>query len=178
MLRLLGGPPRCGKTTFTARAAGARGFGWLSTDVVRGVVNLHVPLLQSGNLGRPHGPEADLFFPAFEQLVGTCFALVEEYVIEGVGFFPRHVDRLGAHIDRRVVFVGQSTVDLDLVIAHAGRHAWHTELDDERLRRLPRWIEEWSAELERECIELGYPYIDLAVGDFAAQYDEVERLLF
>ena len=104
--------------------------------------------------------------------------MAEEYVVEGVGFHPRHVERLGDGVARRTVFVGQSKVDLDLVIEHAGRNAWHTELDDDRLQPPPRWIEEWSAELEQECVELGYPYVDLAVGGFAARYDEVERLLF
>ena len=178
MLRLLGGPPRCGKTTLTARAAGTRGIGWLSTDTIRGVVNLHARLYDPEDVLRPHGPEADRFFPSFERVAESCAYLVEDYVVEGVGFYPRHVERLAPHVARRAVFVGQSRVELADVLAHAGRNAWHTELDEETLRQLPAWIEAWSAELARECDELGYPFIDLSAGAFAARLAEVERLLF
>lgn len=117
MLHLLGGPARCGKTTLASRAAGARGLGWLSTDVVRGVVNLHMPLMRSEGFDVSHLAEADRFFPSFERLIESSASLAEVYVIEGVGLYPRHVERLGAHIERRAVFVGQSRVDLDALVS-------------------------------------------------------------
>src|SRR4051794_28689116 len=51
MLHLLGGPPRCGKTTFAERVAGRRGIGWLSTDTLRDVVNLHMALYEPRGVG-------------------------------------------------------------------------------------------------------------------------------
>jgi hypothetical protein len=178
VLHLLGGPPRCGKSTFATRAAGRRGLGWLSTDVIRSVVNLHAPLYDDDGLLRPHGPEADRFFASFERAVESCAYVAEHYLLEGVGFYPRHVERLAPHVERRVVFVGQSKVELADVLAHEGRNLWHRGLDDETLAQLPAWIETWSAELEAECSTFGYPYVDLAAGSFADRYDEVERLLF
>lgn len=137
-----------------------------------------MPLFEPEAFLVSHDAEADRFFSSFEKVASSCAYLVESYVIEGVGFYPRHVERLADRIDRRAVFVGQSKVDLDAVSAHAGRNAWHLEVSEADRQLLPPWIEGWSRELEAECAELGYPYVDLAAGDFAAGLDEVERLLF
>ena len=84
---LLGGPPRCGKTRLAGRVAAERGIGWLSTDTIRDVVNMLMPALyESGGPGRDPGPEADLLFPFFERAVESCSYLVDDYLIEGVGF--------------------------------------------------------------------------------------------
>lgn len=177
MLYLLGGAARCGKTTLASRAAGSRGFGWLSTDTARDVVDMLMPLYEAGGIGRSHGDEADAFFPFFERTVESCAYLAEHYVIEGVGFLPRHVARLSDHLDLRVVFVGQSHVEVADILEHEGRNLWHRNLDDETLARVPRWIEEWSAEIEAECATFGSPYVDLT-SDFAAGHARAERLLF
>lgn len=177
MLFLLGGAARCGKTTLATRAAGARGFGWLSTDTVRDVVNMLMPLYPSDGIGRSHGDEADAFFPFFERTVESCAYIAEHYLVEGVGFYPRHIARLSAHLDLRVVFVGQSRVDLASVLEHEGRNVWHRHLNEATLARVPRWIEEWSGEIEAECATYGYPYVELSP-DFAAGQVQAERLLF
>ena len=153
-------------------------MGWLSTDTIRGVVNLHFPLYDPDAIFEPHGPEADRFFPAFSSVASSCHDIADDYLVEGVGFYPRHVDQLSGHIERRVVFVGQSKVDLSDILEHEGRNLWHRGLDEDALARLPGWIESWSRELEAECAALGYPYVDLAAGDFAVQYGEVAARLF
>ena len=153
-------------------------MGWLSTDTIRGVVNLHAELYDPDDLFRPHGPEADRFFPSFSQVVDSCAYVVEHYLIEGVGFYPRHVDSLAEGVARRAVFVGQSKVELADILEHEGRNVWHRGLDEDALARLPAWIEAWSAELEAECRALGYPYVDLAAGDFTERYGDVAERLF
>jgi hypothetical protein len=178
MLLLLGGPPRCGKTTLAERAAGGRGIGWLSTDTVRDVVNLHMPLFEPLGIGTPHGPEADRFYPSFRKTAESCRWLAETYLIEGVGFYPGHVAALREDgVDCHAVFVGKRTVDLERVLRHAGRNAWHVGLAEDDVARIPSWIESWSAEIEAECAVLGFDYIDVS-GDFVAAMAEVERALF
>jgi hypothetical protein len=174
---LLGGPPRCGKTLLAGRVAAERGIGWLSTDTIRDVVNMLMPALyESGGPGRDPGPEADLLFPFFERAVESCSYLVDDYLIEGVGFMPRHVRALAGGLDVRAVFVGMTRVDLDVLLAHEGRNRWHRELDPATLAIVPEWIESWSRLVESECSRARLPYVELGV-DFAAGTAEARRLL-
>ncbi len=174
---LLGGPPRCGKTLVAQRIASRRGIGWLSTDTIRDVVNLLMPALyESGGPGVGPDAEADLFWPSFEQVVESCSYLADEYLVEGVGFMPRHVATLAARVDLRPVFVGMTHVDLDTLLATEGRNRWHRELDEARLAALPAWIESWSRQIQRECADVGLPYVDLAP-DFARGLERATALL-
>lgn len=176
MLLLLGGAARCGKTTLATRIARHAGVGWLSTDTVRDVVDMLMPLYAAGGIGRSHLAEADLFFPYFERTVASCACLAERYLIEGVGFYPRHVQRLDPSLDLRAVFVGQSSVSVDAILENESRNDWHRHLDRDLLQQLPGWIESWSAEIADECNELGYAYVDLSEG-FAGGQARAEQVL-
>jgi hypothetical protein len=177
VLLLLGGPPRCGKTLLAQHVASTRGIGWLSTDTIRDVVNMLMPALyESGGPGRSPDPEADLFFPYFERVVESCNYLVDEYLIEGVGFMPRHVAALDDRVEVRPVFVGMKHVQLDSLLATEGRNRWHRELDEPTLATVPTWIESWSKEIERERAQLKVPYVELG-DDFIRGIDAARRLL-
>ena len=174
---LLGGPPRCGKTTLAQQLARARGIGWLSTDTIRDVVAMQLPALyDTVGPGDPHDPEADLFFPYFRTVVESCGYLVDDYLIEGVGFMPRHVLAIPGDIAVRAVFVGMQRVELDTMLATEGRNQWHRRLDDATLAIVPTWIESWSRQLETECARLGIPYVELS-DDFEAGIARAGRLL-
>ena len=177
MLLLLGGPPRCGKTLLAQQVASTRRIGWLSTDTIRDVVNMLMPeLYESGGPGRSPDPEADLFFPYFERVVESCAYLVDDYLIEGVGFMPRHVAELDADIEVSPVFVGMTKVQLDTLLATEGRNRWHRHLDEAARALLPSWIESWSRKIEDECAWLDLPYVELS-GDFMVGLDAARRLL-
>jgi hypothetical protein len=147
VLLLLGGPPRCGKTLLAQKVASQRGIGWLSTDTVRDVVAMLMPALYESGGRDSHDREADLFFPYFERVVESCSYLADEYLIDGVGFLPRHVAALSTHIEVRPVFVGMNRVDLDILLATEGRNQWHRTLDDATLAVVPMWIESWSRQI-------------------------------
>lgn len=177
VLLLLGGPPRCGKALLAQKVASQRGIGWLSTDTARDVVAMLMPALyKSGGPGDSHDPEADLFFPYFERVVESCSYLVDEHLIEGVGFLPRHVAALSTHIEVRPVFVGMNCVDLDLLLATEGRNRWHRTLDEATLAVVPMWIESWSRQIESECVQFDVPYVELS-GDFDAGIGRARHLL-
>ncbi len=177
MLYLIGGAPRCGKTLLAQRVASALGAGWCSTDTVRDVVAMLRPdFASAGGVGVPPGSEADLFFPYFERTAESCSYLAEDYVVEGVGFLPCHLDALAAWVERRVVFVGMVEPRLDAILAHEGRNRWHRHLPPETLADLPAWIADWSSALRDECAAAGMPYVDLSA-DFRAGHRRAEELL-
>jgi hypothetical protein len=177
VLMLLGGPPRCGKTMLAQRIALERRIGWLSLDTVRDVVDMLLPALyESGGPGVPPDAEASLFFPYFQRVVESCAYLADEYLIEGVGFMPRHVASVRTDTDVRAVFVGMSEVRLDELLALEGRNRWHRHLDQATLATLPAWIEEWSSQLALECDRYGILFVDLA-HDFGAGQRLAHRLL-
>jgi hypothetical protein len=177
VLMLLGGPPRCGKTLLAQKVASQRGIGWLSTDTIRDVVAMLMPALyECAGPGDPHDPEADLFFPYFERVVESCSYLVDEYLIEGVGFMPRHVAALSASVEVRPVFVGMTHVQLDTLLATGGRNQWHRKLDEATLAIVPSWIESWSRQIEAGCDQFNFPYVELG-GDFVAGIERAQHLL-
>ena len=177
MLSLIGGAPRCGKTLLAQRVASALGAGWCSTDTVRDVVAMVRPdFADVGGVGLPPGAEADLFFPYFERMAESCAYLADDYVVEGVGFLPRHVAALADWVDRRAVFVGMVEPRLDAILAHEGRNRWHRHLPPETLALLPAWIADWSRALRDECGEAGVPYVDLS-DDFDTGQRRAEDLL-
>ncbi len=177
MLYLIGGAPRCGKTLLAQRVASALGAGWCSTDTVRDVVAMLSPdFASAGGAGVPPESEADLFFPYFERTAESCSYLAEDYVVEGVGFLPRHVEALAPWVERRVVFVGMVKPRLDAILAHEGRNRWHRQLSPETLADLPAWIADWSHTLREECAVASVPYVDLS-SDFDAGQRDAERLL-
>ena len=177
VLMILGGPPRCGKTLLAQQVASERGIGWLSTDTIRDVVSMMLPALyEVGGPGDPHDPEADLFFPYFEKVVESCSYLVHEYLIEGVGFMPRHVAELASRFELRPVFVGMLHVELESLLEHEGRNQWHRHLDPDTLAIVPTWIESWSRQIEVECARFDLPYVELS-DDFPAGTARARSLL-
>ncbi len=177
VLYLIGGAPRCGKTLLAQQVASDLGAGWCSTDTVRDVVAMLRPDVGvAGGVGVPPGPEADRFFPYLERMAESCAYLAEDYVVEGVGFLPRHVAALASWVERRVVFVGMVEPRLDAILAHEGRNRWHRHLPPETLADLPAWIADWSRTLRDECANNDMPYVDLSA-DFDAGKHDAERAL-
>ena len=160
---LVGGPPRVGKTTVAGLIGRALGCGWTSLDVIRGIVGRLVPAI-----GAAAGPgisptrEAELFFPHFEHAAGSVFYLHGTHVLEGVGFMPKDVPRLGSWISRTAIFLGARTFDVELGRQHAGRNRWIDNITDAERAIVPAWIESWSREVEGQCADVGIPYIDVS----------------
>ena len=171
-LILIGGPPRVGKSTI-ARAVGLElECGWMSLDVIRGVVGALVAGYNDNvGPGIPPSREAELFFPHFEHVAGGAFYLHGTHVLEGVGFMPEHVTRLGTWINRTAIFLGARCFDLDAALRTPGRNRWIEKLDEAERDLVPAWIQDWSRQAHDQCVQFGIPYLDTA-GDF----EEVARV--
>jgi hypothetical protein len=162
---LIGGASRVGKTTVAARVGRTLGCGWTSLDVIRGIVaSLVSELAEACGPGIPPDREAELFFPHFEHAAGGVFYLHGTHVLEGVGFMPKDVPRLGAWINRTAVFLGARSFDLELGQATAGRNGWLNDLSEAERSIVTSWIESWSREVESQCHAVGLPYFDISDG--------------
>ena len=162
---LIGGPPRVGKTTAAALVGRALGCGWTSLDVIRGLVGRLVPEMAAAvGVGIPPAREAELFFPHFEHAAGGVFYLHGTHVLEGVGFMPRDVPRLGSWIGRSAIFLGARRFDLDVARQHAGRNRWIDDVSDDERALVQPWIESWSRDVEAQCADVGIPYVDIGAG--------------
>lgn len=168
MMRLLGGPPRSGKTLIAQRMARTYGIGWLSTDTVKFLLRDHWPEGATPKFGEPPDAWCDAIYPAIRDAVDSQNYMAEEYLIEGGDFLPRHAALLREEFpDLRVCFVGLST-DLDTINTYAGRTPWHLEtLTPSEQDRLPSWIREFSESVKLGCSQFGFPFVDLT-GDYEA----------
>lgn len=166
MLYILGGAPRTGKTKMAETLGRERGLGWLPMDIVRSVVRSVSPELASVDVSVGSDPrvEAEAMRPTFELVARMSARLADDYLIEGVGFMPAHVGELPDWIETRACFVGLSSVTLNQIDDHAGGNDWHRGLSAEDALRLPQWIVDWSAIVERECRKHDIPFVDLAIG--------------
>lgn len=175
---LIGGPPRVGKTTAAGLIGRALGCGWTSLDVIRGVVGSLVPEMANAvGPGIPPDREAELFFPHFERAAGGVFYLHGTHVLEGVGFMPKDVPRLGSWIGRSAMFLGARTFDLEVGRRHAGRNRWIDDLSEDESATVPDWIESWSRDVEAQCGDAGIPYIDISADFDGAMRRAVEIAL-
>lgn len=155
-----------------------RGMGWLSMDIVRSVARSVSPELARVDVGVGSDPrvEAEAMRSTFELVTRMSSRLADSYLLEGVGFMPNAVAGLPNSIDRRACFVGMSSVTLEDIDTHAGLNDWHRGLPEDDAARLSEWIVDWSQLIERDCQELGMPYVDLA-GDWSAGAARVAAIL-
>ena len=180
MIYLLGGAPRCGKSILARTINREDGLAVVSTDLLRGVLAPLLPALKAAMDSRDFKREADIFFPHLRQAALVLNLQLPNAVIEGVGFFPRHVAALREHLPTGVqaCFLGRSSATDDALFGHATDHRLYERLSDEGRGRLAELILAWSAAIERECAEAALPYIDLALAGFNAGLAQAHERLF
>lgn len=178
MLFLLGGPPRCGKTTMAQHVCRSHGIPWMSTDTMRDVVAMLVPGFDDARaVGADPLREAELFAPYFERLCRSCAYLAEDYLIEGTGFTPSQVATLATELELRCVFVGRTSAPLAELLDREGRNQWPRHLGERERALLPSWVEEHSRVLRDGAATAGMPFVDVS-GDFdRACVEAVQRLM-
>jgi hypothetical protein len=180
VLYLLGGAPRCGKSLLARKIHRERGLAVVSTDLLRGVLAPLLPALKAAMDAGEYAREADLFFPHLRQTALVLDLQLPEALIEGVGFLPRHVVALRdtLPIGVRACFLGRSSATAKALFGHATDHRIYERLSDEERNRLAERIVAWSAAIERECITLALPFVDLTQAGFEAGLREADERLF
>ena len=181
MIYLLGGAPRTGKSLFAANANRDRGVSLISTDLLRCVLMKADDGLREAMEAHDRQAEADAFHPHLRQAVACARIQLSDALIEGIGFFPRHVDLLRRELeieDLHACFVGRSAATPEELFGHATDHRVYDALDRERQEAFAAKVVEWSALYARECEETGLAYVDFAKAGFSDSLRAVEAALF
>jgi 2-phosphoglycerate kinase len=103
MLYLIGGAPRCGKTTFSKMLARSKNIPWISTDLIAGVVKEYSARPLTHGNSCVDSPEsllqgelenAAVLWPGVRHFILSLLKWRHDYVVEGVHLLPEYVHEL------------------------------------------------------------------------------------
>ncbi len=191
MIYLIGGAPRCGKTTTAKALSKELGVPWISTDTLESVVAQYVPdsesdaLFPKTKMRRATNRDNDLMYSTFspaeiadayhvqgKSLWPAIIAFAQQeslydhhYIFEGHHIHPELVSKLVGCANIRALFVGQS--DLPTTIAditeNKSPNDWirHESTSAETISKIAEMITLFSATLESEAAAQSATYISM-----------------
>lgn len=180
MIHLLGGAPRCGKSLLARMLNRERELAVVSTDLLRCVLMKADPGLAAAMEANDRRREADAFYPHLRQAVACADLQLGDALVEGIGFFPRHVDLLRRElgVEVRCCFLGRTVATAEDLFGHETAHRAYTDLDASQQEAFADLVVAWSAVYERECREHDLPFVDVSSGPFEEALRRAERALF
>lgn len=179
MIYLIGGAPRAGKSILGQRVAASLRTSWISTDVLLEV--LRVKPDKNMKTTWDGSPEAicsnnEWFFPYLERFIWGVNSLAENYLIEGVDFFPEQAAKLSSQYPIRAIFLGCTQMTLESFDRFPGRSQGYHHVPEELKRQIVHDVPLWSELVRMEAEQLRYPYIDMGK-DFDQGLQEAHSLL-
>ena len=179
MIYFIGGAPRAGKSLLSQRLCTTLKVGWVSTDLLMEL--LRVANAAGRKMKWDAAPEAirahaEWFLPYLERFVWAVNSLADHYVIEGVDFLPAQVAQLSTQYPIRAVFLGCSSMTLEVFDQFPGRSRGYIGLPESFRRQIVQDVPRWSAFIRQEAERFGYAYVDM-VGDFTQCLAETEIVL-
>jgi len=150
MIYLIGGPPRCGKTTLASIILERKGVSCISTDVIRNLLDFSPTKLGFLQLEEDKRPEA--FFPYFLQFLKILQNRYPHYVVEGDIFTPEQIASLQEKITLKCCFLGMSEVTVEDLKKTHPRLDWIGKLPPDEKVKLTKSITEgnWVNRLSPE----------------------------
>jgi len=178
MLYLLGGAPRSGKSILARRINRETGLPTVSTDLLRGVLMQVDQELREAMAAHDPIREGSAFFSHLAQTLLVAEIQLDDCLVEGVGFLPRHVPHLEGIVkgDLRACFVGRSTATAEEVFGHETEHRIYEGWSEEQKRQLTDGVVRWTELICQDCAEHDVPFVDLA-GDFEARLNQAQATL-
>jgi hypothetical protein len=179
MLYLIGGAPRAGKSILCQQFAAKRGLGWVSTDMLADLLRFHqVPGVSTSWDASPEAirRNAEWFYPSLERFAFGAQSTAESYVIEGVGFLPDQVVRLGQRFALKAVFLGCTQMNLERFDRFPGRSRGYAGLPEEMRRQFAEDVPSWSEFIRQEAERWSRAYVDMSM-DFEERLLEAEKFL-
>jgi len=191
MIYLIGGAPRCGKTTIAKELSKKFEIPWISTDTLESVVMKYVDenkfddhfpknvmrrLTNNSNdeMYAKHMPEqiVDAYFKQGKSLAEGIEAFItseasynHSYILEGHHIHPELVSRLEKKFPLKSVFVGREDTakTLEDIIKNPQENDWVVTKtkDNETYPLIAKMITTFSFEIKKEAEKTGYPYFSM-----------------
>ena len=180
MSYLLAGAPRCGKSTLRHDLSRRRNLPSVSTDLLRGVLMMVVPELREAMHANDPEREAEVFYPHLRQTVACSRIQLPHQLIEGVGFFPRHVAKLRLELSDAAVrccFLGHTSPRPEDLSGGETNHRIYDTLDHAARTQLAENVAAWSCDIRQDSAAYGLPFVDLAEHPFPEALQRAERHL-
>lgn len=180
MIYLIGGPPRCGKSLLARMLNRERALPVVSTDLLRCVLMKADAELAEAMEAKDTKREAEAFHPYLRQTIACAGVQLEDALLEGIGFLPRHVDRIRCElgIEVRCCFLGRTAATAEDLFGHETEHRVYASLDPAQQAAFADWVVAWSGFYEKECREHDLPFVDVAADAFDASLLSAKEVLF
>lgn len=176
MIYLVGGPPRCGKSTLAQWLCDRRAVPWISTDPVVQVLGAFDARLRDVGDEERFAQFARRLWPHLRTFILHASTCMEDLTVEGDSFLPEQCAALAAELPVVPCFLGRSRTSVAELETRAGHNDWLSDAPPEIRNRMPEWITRRSRLIAGQCADLGLPYVDLA-GDWHDGMARAQNLL-
>lgn len=166
MLYLIGGAPRVGKSTLAKVILQRNKIAYVDADWV-----IHMLMFTAPQLGvkvfsdfnkSEFRKKAVNFYPYLFQFIKYNQSVVENYVIEGDSFLPKHVSKLQKDFQVKSCFLGTSKLNPEILLNNPSKNNWIKKLTPQQLKDLCEWIIDMSYFLKKECFTYKITYFDVS----------------
>ncbi|MEK7202662.1 MAG: hypothetical protein AAB669_04015 [Patescibacteria group bacterium] len=205
MIYLIGGPPKCGKTTLAKRLADKYRIPWISTDTLENIVWAYTPEEKrpalfphsswrgDGNdefysdhsaeeIVRNYITQGQATYDAISMMAETYLTDEDDFIVEGYQVTPAIVDRIFkkfGHDHVKTVFLVRQDEQKFVQVIHKSTtpNDWviRKTKDEATYGKIAAMVTEYSRYFEKEAKEYGFR-VFCVDGDFYKQFGEVEKL--
>ena len=201
MIYLIGGPPKCGKTTLSKNLSKKLGIPWVSTDALQNTVKPYVPEEEwpekfpsssrfyesNDEKYDTHPPEkiisayrtqARTLGPGIDEFVFSEIRDGNEYIVEGLHLEPKLIRELVEKYPGEVTGVIVFKTDIEKFLANLSKSTtpndWVLTKTRKKstFRKIAKMVVEYSKQIEADTIKYGIKYFNL--DDFDEEHKEVE----
>ena len=200
MIYLIGGPPKCGKTTLAKEMSSNHGIPWVSTDTLQNVVKPYIDendfaekfpssnekfetndekysTLSAAEIISSYRIQAKTIFPAIDMFAISEITDENDFVIEGYHIEPVLAQKLAKKYPKKIASVFLAKTDVQKFIQNIQNsttpHDWliRKTKDEETFKKVAEMVSQYSKFIKKEAEEHNLKVFDMN-DDFSAQVVE------
>ncbi|MFN7161202.1 MAG: hypothetical protein ACK4NC_06420 [Candidatus Gracilibacteria bacterium] len=174
---LIGGMPRCGKSSLVDFLMKEYNIPYYSTDILCQLINASFP--ESGiDVELPIEEKIKTFQPILQMLVKTLSFQKGTIAIEGDVITPGFAKEMEAMYNTKSCFLGSTNATFEnYKIRTGGGYDWISERSDREVSETVEYVRKYSQQYKKECKELGLLYYELEIGNFEKGLRELSEYL-
>lgn len=163
---LIGGMPRCGKSSLVDFLMREYAIPYYSTDILCQLINGSFP--ESGiDVELPIEQKIQTFQPVLKMLIKTLSYQKGTFAIEGDVITPALAKEMQDIYNVTSCFLGSATATVENYRTRTGGgYDWISERSDTEIGEIVEYVKKYSQQYKKECKELGLAYCELEVENF------------